>query len=142
MPKAKKGDTVKLHYTGYFEDGSAFDTTDGQAPVEFVIGSEDVIPGIDNAVIGMSPGETKSIEVSADDAYGPYNKNLAIKITKDELPEGFEPEVGQQFELDQPDDKVYLVTIIDIKDDEIVLDANHPLAGHDLRFDLELIDIA
>ena len=141
MAKAKEGDAVKVHYTGMLEDGTVFETTEGGDPVEFTVGRGEVIPGFDSAVEGMEPGEKKSVDVDHDEAYGPYFKEMAVEVTRDQLPPDMEPELGMQLELEQPDEENIIVSIIDIKDDKIMLDANHPLAGHNLKFEIELVEI-
>ena len=141
MPKAKNGDTVKVHYTGKFDDGSIFDTSADGDPLQFTIGEGGVIPGFEKAVIGMELSENKSVKIASDDAYGPYNNDLSLEVKKEDLPDDSELELGMEFEFDDQDGESIMVTVIEIKDDEVVLDANHPLAGQDLNFDLELVEI-
>jgi peptidylprolyl isomerase len=138
---AKQGDTVRIHYTGRLDDGSVFDSSRGRDPLEFQLGGGQVIPGFDVAVEGMAPGEERSVTIASDDAYGPRREDLVIVVPRAELPPEIEPEVGQQLQLSQ-NGQTFVVTISDVAEAEIVLDANHPLAGEDLTFDLELVDIA
>ena len=140
MPKAKNGDTVRIHYTGKFEDGTEFETSRNGEPLEFKIGEGKIIPGLEKAVKGMSPKEKKEVKFQAGDAYGPYYPELAFEVKKKELPKGVQPDIGQQFELEK-DDETLIVSVIEIKKDSVVLDGNHPLAGHELYFDIELKEI-
>lgn len=142
MSQAKKGDTVKVHYTGTLTDGTEFDSSEGREPLEFTIGENQVIAGFEKAVIGMSPGETVRIEIKVDDAYGPRNADLVATVSRDQLPEGFKPAIGQQLQLTRDDNSSLIVSIIDISETEVTLDANHPLAGEDLTFSIELVEIA
>lgn len=137
---AKSGDTVKVHYTGRLEDGSVFDSSDGRDPLEFTVGSGQVIPGFDEAVSGMSAGEERSVTIPAAAAYGDRKDDLVIVVDRAQLPPGVEPEIGQQLQLSQ-DGRGFVVTVADISTESITLDANHPLAGRDLTFDLHLVGI-
>jgi peptidylprolyl isomerase len=142
MAPAREGDTVKVHYTGRLEDGEVFDSSTGREPLEFTIGSGQVIPGFDAGVAGMSPGDSKTITVSAREAYGLRQDDLVFGLTRDQLPPDFEPEVGQQLQLRARDGRVMAATVTGVTPIVINLDANHPLAGEDLTFDLELVEIA
>ena len=139
--QAKTGDTVKVHYTGTLEDGSVFDTSLDREPLEFTLGQGQLIPGFEQAVIGMRIGESKTVNIPVDLAYGPYNDELISVIDRDKLPEGMNPEVGQQLLAQQPDGQTGIVTVIDISETSVTIDANHPLAGKDLTFEIELIEI-
>ncbi|RMF56605.1 MAG: peptidylprolyl isomerase [Calditrichaeota bacterium] len=141
MGQAKTGDTVKVHYTGKLVDGTIFDSSENRAPLEFTIGDGQLIPGFEQAVIGMQPGETVTVTIAADDAYGQYNPVLVQEIGRDMLPEDLEPQVGQQLEATQGDGGRLIVTITEVSDDTITIDANHPLAGKDLVFDIQLVEI-
>ncbi len=141
MANAKLGDKVKVHYAGKLENGFVFDSSKDRSPLEFTLGEKKVIPGFEDAVIGMTIGESKTIEIPANQAYGPYRKELVLEVEKTKLPENIKPEIGQQLQLKQPDDQVVIVTIIGLTDTHVTLDANHPLAGKDLTFDIELVGI-
>lgn len=141
MTKAKNGDTVKVHYTGKLNNGRVFDTSNNREPLEFKIGSGQIIPGFENAVIGMSKGDNNTANIPSDEAYGPHRKELVMEVGLEQLPPDFKPEIGGQLEAKQPNGQVIVVTITDIKEESVVLDANHPLAGQDLTFEIELIEI-
>ena len=139
--QAKDGDTVKVHYTGSLEDGTVFDTSLEREPLEFTLGQGQLIPGFEQAVIGMKIGESKTVTIPAEQAYGPYNNELISVIDRDNLAEGLDPEVGQQLQTQQPDGQTIIVTVIEVSETSITVDANHPLAGKDLTFEIELIEI-
>lgn len=141
MSVAKKGDKVKVHYTGRLSDGSEFDSSKGREPLEFEIGTQQVIPGFENAVVGMKAGETVTVEIPQDEAYGPIRDEMILKVEKEKLPPDFKPEVGQQYQLPQDNGQNVIVTVTEVTDETIELDANHPLAGKDLTFDIELVEI-
>lgn len=141
MSVAKKGDKVKVHYTGRLSDGSEFDSSKGREPLEFEIGTQQVIPGFENAVVGMKAGETVTVEIPQDEAYGPIRNEMILKVEKEKLPPDFKPEVGQQYQLPQDNGQNVIVTVTEVTDETIELDANHPLAGKDLTFDIELVEI-
>ena len=142
MTQAKTGDTVNVHYTGRLDDGSVFDSSVGGEPLEFTLGANQVIPGFEQAVVGMELGETKTVKISCDDAYGPYNEGLVMDVDREQFPAHINPEVGQELRVRQGDNQVLRVTVTALSDDKVTLDANHPLAGHDLTFDIELVTIA
>jgi peptidylprolyl isomerase len=138
MSQAKAGDTVRVHYTGTLDDGTVFDSSDGGDPLEFTLGDGNVIPGFDTAVDGMSVGDTRNVKIEARDAYGPHMPALLVEVARDQLPPDLEPEVGQQLGLQHPSGQMMPVTITAIK---VTLDANHPLAGQALNFEIKLVDI-
>jgi peptidylprolyl isomerase len=140
MAQAKAGDTVKVHYTGRLDDGSVFDSSQGRAPLEFTVGGGQVIPGFDEAISGMSPGEEKTVTIPAGQAYGPRRDELMLVVPRDQFPDDIEPQVGQQLQMTQGN-QVAVVTITGMAEENVTLDANHPLAGQDLTFDLELVGI-
>lgn len=140
MSSAKPGDTVRVHYTGKLEDGSIFDSSNGRDPLEFTVGSGQVIPGFDAAVSGMTPGEERSIRIPAADAYGDRKDDLVIEVERAQLPPDIDPSPGQQLQLSQ-EGRAFVVTVADVTPEKITLDANHPLAGEDLTFDLQLVAI-
>ena len=135
------GDTVKVHYTGRLTDGTVFDTSIGSDPLEFTLGQGQTIPGFEQAVIGMQVGETKTVTIPADQAYGPHREDMILEVSKDELPEDLDPEVGMQLQMNQGDGGITIVTITEVSETTIRIDANHPLAGQDLTFNIELVDI-
>jgi len=141
MSKAKEGDTVKVHYTGKLKDGKVFDTSREREPLEFTVGDGKVIQGFENAVIGMGPEDTKTVELSSDKAYGPYRKELVASIEKKDLPKNVKPEIGQRLQARQDDGSILLMTVTDTDESSITVDANHPLAGQDVVFDIELLEI-
>ncbi|MFW6138644.1 MAG: FKBP-type peptidyl-prolyl cis-trans isomerase [Spirochaetota bacterium] len=141
MSEAKKGDTVKVHYTGKLEDGTVFDSSEDRDPLKFTVGGGQVIPGFEQAVIGMNPGETKTETVTSDQAYGPYRKEMVIEVDKNKLPQDLDPEVGQQLQVRQQEGQPVPVMVTEVTDSSVTLDANHPLAGKDLTFDIQLVDI-
>lgn len=142
MATARSGDTVRVHYTGRLADGTVFDTSQGREPLEFALGSGQVIAGFDDAVEGMSPGESKSVWIPAADAYGPHDEDLLLLVEMDRFPPHIRPEVGQRLQMTREDDEPILVTVVDVMEEGVLLDENHPLAGRDLTFDLELVEIA
>lgn len=141
MAQAKKGDTVSVHYTGKLSDGSVFDSSQERDPIEFEIGAGQVIPGFENEVAGMEPGDSKTIEIAADEAYGSYRDDMVVVVNRSQFPEEVTPEVGQMYEIPQPNQQVITAQITNIEGADVTLDANHPLAGKDLTFDLELVEI-
>ncbi len=141
MSLVKDGDTVKIQYTGKLEDGTVFDSSDGRDPLELKVGAGQVIPGFEKGVMGMEVGGTKTITIPADDAYGQRRDDLTISVKKTEFPENISPEVGQQLQLKQPDGNMVNVVITDIQEEQVTLDANHPLAGKTLIFDVEVVEV-
>ena len=142
MTKAKDGDTVKVHYTGTLEDGTEFDTSVQGSPLEFTLGGGQVIPGFELAVLGMAANESKTVTISADQAYGPHRTEMVLVVERDKFPPNITPAVGQELEVRQPDDRRVRVVVTQISEQEVTLDANHPLAGKDLIFEIELLEIA
>lgn len=140
--EAKQGDTVTVHYTGKLENGTVFDSSKNKDPIQFKIGDASIIAGFEQAIIGMKKGEAKTVKISPDNAYGPHLPELVSDVEKNQFPPHITPELGQQLEIRQPDGPSIVVTITDVKDSMVTLDANHPLAGKDLIFDIELVDIA
>lgn len=140
MPQAKAGDTVRIHYTGTLQDGSVFDSSEGREPLVFTIGEQQVIPGFESAVTGMEVGATKTVTIPADEAYGPRREDMMLAIPRDQVPPHINPEVGEQLQVGQGGEQ-FLVTVASVDEREVVLDGNHPLAGKDLTFALELVAI-
>ena len=141
MSKVKDGNTVKVHYTGTLKDGSVFDTSAEREPLEFKLGEGQLIPGFEKAVIGMEEGESTEIDIPVKEAYGEAREDLIINVPKDQLPDDVEPEVGMQLQVNQPDGQPVPVRVAEITDDELKLDANHPLAGKDLSFEIEVVEV-
>lgn len=141
MAEAKTGDTVKVHFTGKLDDGTVFGSSIDNEPLEFTIGEDEIIQGFEQAVVGMSPGESKTATVLADQAYGPHNEEMVLVVDRNQIPEHLKPEVGQQLEVRQADDQTIVVTVTDVSEESVTLDANHPLAGEDLFFDIQLVEI-
>lgn len=139
--QAKKGDTVAVHYTGRLEDGTVFDTSREGDPVEFELGSETVIDGFDDAVEGMEIGEERNAQIPPDRAYGQRRDDLEVQVPRERLPEGAEPAEGQMLEVQVAPGRNTVARITDVGDEEVTLDLNHPLAGHELDFDIELMEI-
>ncbi len=141
MQQVKSGDKVKVHYHGRLTSGETFDKSEGREPLEFEVGSQMVIKGFDDGVTGMTVGEKKTIEIPFLEAYGPKNPEMVIEMPKDRFPPDMQVEVGMPLGMSDGQGNQYQVVVTEIKDDVIVLDANHPLAGKDLIFDLELVEI-
>lgn len=141
MAQAKKGDTVQIHYTGRLEDGTVFDTSRSRHPLQFTLGNSQVIAGFENAITGMNVGESKTAVIPVELAYGARRDDMVVTMKRDQLPPDLDAKVGQRLELTQADDQVMLVTVTGVTESSITLDANHPLAGKALTFDLELIAI-
>jgi len=142
MTQVKTGDTVRIHYTGTLEDGSTFDSSDGRDPLEFTVGSGQIIPGLDKAMTGMSVGEKKTVEVPADEAYGQPDPNALQAVPRGEIPADIPLDLGTQLQVQTPQGQVLPVTVVEVTDEQVTLDANHPLAGKDLTFAIELVEIA
>jgi peptidylprolyl isomerase len=141
MAQVKQGDTVTVHYTGKLTDGTVFDTSHDRHPLRFTLGKGQLIPGFEKAVVGMAKGDKKTVMIPFAEAYGPRQGQAVVEMERKNLPENFTPAVGQRLELTQEDDSTVLVTVMAVTDDSITVDANHPLAGKDLTFDIELMDI-
>ena len=139
---AKNGDTVQVNYTGKLADGTVFDSSEGREPYEFTLGAGQAIPGFDKAILGMKVGEKKTVTISSDEAYGPHLDDMVIEVTRDRIRSDVEPKVGQVLTTTGKNGKEIRLTIISISDNgTVTLDANHPLAGEDLIFDIELVKI-
>ncbi len=142
MASAKQGDTVKVHYTGKLPDGTVFDSSAQREPLEFSIGAGQVIPGFENAVVGMSPGDSKTQQVASGEAYGPYRDEMVAAISRQQIPEDLPIAVGQQLQLQNSTGQVMPVFVTAVEDETVTLDGNHPLAGQDLVFDIELLELS
>jgi FKBP-type peptidyl-prolyl cis-trans isomerase 2 len=142
MGQAKDGDTVKLHYTGKLRNGEVFDSSKDSQPLKFTIGNGEVMPGIEKGIIGMEIGDTKTIEIPTEDALGPRREELVVDVERSDFPEDMTLSVGQRIQMRHEDGDPMILTVTDMKDNKITLDANHPLAGEALVFDVELVEIA
>jgi len=142
MTQAKNGDKVKIHYTGRLQDGTVFDSSSDREPLQFSIGSGQVIPGFEEAVAGMKVGEKKTTLIPCAKAYGERNPSMVMVVDRKHVPPDIDPEVGQRLQVGSPSGELIAVTIIEVNNENITLDANPPLAGEDLTFDLELVEIA
>lgn len=141
MQQVKNGDTVKIHYHGRLTNGETFDSSEDREPLEFEVGSGMVIPGFDKGVMGMNVGEKKTVNIPVDEAYGPKNEEMIIDFPKDRFPDDMNAEVGMPLTMSDGSGQNFRVIIKEVKETSVVLDANHPLAGEDLTFDLELVEI-
>lgn len=141
LDQAKQGNTVEIQYTGRLPDGHVFDSSDKKGPLRFTVGKHDVIPPVDRAVEGMKVGEQKRVEVPMREAYGPHRPDLVLTVDASQIPEGIEAHVGQQLTLTDEQDQVWRAFVTHRTSNQVTLDANHPLAGQDLVFDLELSNI-
>lgn len=142
MQQAKSGDTVKVHYNGRLTDGTTFDSSSGRDPLEFKVGNGDVIKGFEAGVTGMSVGEKKTVHIPADEAYGQKDDERVVEFPRTNFPAEMEPEVGMQLNMTNGTGQVIPVMIVEVGEEVVTLDANHPLAGEDLIFDIELVDIS
>jgi peptidylprolyl isomerase len=141
MTKAKTGDKVKVHFEGYLEDGQVFGSTMDDEPFEFIIGEKNMLPGFENAIVGMQKGDTKTITLLPEEAYGTHKKELLSVMEKSGFPKEINLEIGKRLRVRTQDGKYTVVTIKDVTEDSIVLDENDPLAGKTLTFKIELVDI-
>ncbi len=141
MQEVKSGDTVRVHYHGKLNDGTTFDSSEDRDPLEFEVGSGSVIAGFDNGVTGMKVGDKKTINIPVDEAYGQVQDDLLMEFPLDRFPADMKPEVGMELNMSNGAGQNFPVVITEVLDNSVVLDANHPLAGEDLTFDLELVEI-
>lgn len=142
MPQAKQGDTVRVHYHGKLTDGSTFDSSEGREPLEFQVGSGQVIKGFDNAVADMEVGTSKTVTIPVDQAYGARREDMVMEYPLSDFPEDINPQAGMQLHMSDDRGNVFPVAVLEVKEDSVVLDANHPLAGQDLIFEIQLVSIA
>ncbi len=135
------GDTVRIHYTGRLDDGTEFDSSEGREPIEFTLGAGQVIPGFEKAILGMEPGETKTFTIPSDEAYGPYRPELVHRVPRGQIPPQVQVYPGARLEArDQGGNRIAL-TVLEVSEEEVVMDANHPLAGKDLTFEVRLVEV-
>ena len=141
MTQAKSGDTVRIHYTGTLDDGTQFDSSAGRDPLEFALGGGQVIPGFDSAVDGMAVGDSKTVTIPPEEAYGQRHEQLVQQVSRSALPDEIEPAVGMQLQSQSPEGQVMMLVVTEVEEESITVDANHPLAGQALTFDIELVEI-
>ncbi|MFH1196682.1 MAG: FKBP-type peptidyl-prolyl cis-trans isomerase [bacterium] len=141
MPSAKMGDKVKVHYVGTLTDGTEFDSSIGGEPLEFTIGEGDLLEKFEQTVVGLQPGESGNVNISAEEAYGERREELVIKIEKSKLLPDLKPEVGMELRMQTPEGDTRSLNVIEVTDEDITVDANHELAGEDLNFNIQLIEI-
>jgi len=141
MSQAKKGDTVRIHYTGRLQDGTVFDSSQGHDPLEFTIGAGEVIRGFENAALGLEVGQSKTATIPAAEAYGPHRPEMVITVDRSEFEDQADPQIGQRFQAQTEGGETLDLTVVNISPEGVTLDANHPLAGKDLTFDIELVEI-
>jgi len=142
MSNAATGNRVKIHYTGKLEDGTEFDSSAGRDPLEFELGSGQVIPGFDKAVEGMAVGDSKSVTIPPEEAYGPRQEKMIQEVPKSALPKEITPTEGMALQTRDQDGQTIRLTVTDVSEDTITVDANHPLAGKSLNFEIQLVEIA
>jgi len=141
MAQAQSGDLVRVHYTGRLADGTIFDTSMEREPLEFTLGEGALIPGFEQAVLGMATGASKTATIPADQAYGPHHTERVIEVERHHLPPDLQPEIDQRLQMTRPDGTTITVVVTAITETQVTLDANHPLAGQDLIFDIMLVEI-
>lgn len=141
MSQIKEGDKVKVHYTGTLDDGSVFDSSRERQPLEFQVGTGQLIPGFEKAVLDLSPGESTTVNIPSSEAYGDKREDMVVDVEREKLPQDIQPEVGLQLQLQQPSGQPMPVVISSVTESHITLDANHPLAGRDLTFEIELVSV-
>ncbi|NEP02673.1 MAG: peptidylprolyl isomerase [Symploca sp. SIO2E9] len=141
MTQAKLGDSVKVHYTGKLENGMVFDSSNDGSPLHFSLGEGAVIPGFEEAVVGMSPGDSKTTNIPSEQAYGPHRSELVMVVERQKIPEDLSVSVGQQLQIAKQDGQAIPVIVTEVSESEVTLDANHPLAGQNLVFDIQLVEI-
>lgn len=142
MTQVKSGDTVNIHYTGTLDDGTTFDSSAGREPLSFQVGSGQIIPGLDSALPGMAVGDKKTVKVACEDAYGPLNPDMRQGVPRTDIPAEIPLEVGIQLQMQAQNGQVIPVTVVAMDENVVTLDANHPLAGQDLTFAIELVSIS
>ena len=142
MTQVNKGDKIKVHYTGKLEDGTQFDSSVGSDPLEFTIGAGQLIPGFDNGVVGMVIGDKRIVTIPAAEAYGERNEELVLDVEKSQLPPDIEPHIGQMLQSQQPDGNLINMVITNVNETSVTVDANPPLAGKTLIFEIELVEVA
>ncbi len=142
MASVKDGSTVKVHYTGKLEDGTVFDSSLEREPLEFKIGTGSIIPGFEKGIMGLETGTKKTLTITPEDGYGDPSQDLIAVVKRAEFPKDITPDLGQQLQMQRPDGQIVNMVIAKIEGDDVTLDANHPLAGKTLIFDIELVEVA
>ena len=142
MAQAKSGDTVRIHYTGRLDDGTVFKTSCGCNPLKFRIGKSMLIPAFQETVVGMKPGKSRTVKIVAGEAYGPRHEQMVVAVDRNKFPENVKPYVGLELDICQQDGKVFPAKVIEVSESSATLDANHPLAGKALIFDIELVELS
>ena len=142
MSVIENGSTVKVHYTGTLEGGEVFDSSEGRDPLQFTMGQGQLIPGFENAIMGLKVGDSTTTNIPSTEAYGEHNPEMEVVVAAAQLPEGMEPAVGMQLQLNQPNGQPIPCVITKVEGDQVTIDANHPLAGKDLTFKIEVVEIA
>jgi peptidylprolyl isomerase len=137
----KKGDSVKVHYKGTLKDGTVFDSSEGREPLAFTMGEGSMIRGFENAVYGMEAGQTKTVTIPAAEAYGPRREDMMLEVKREQLPPGMNPRIGDQLQMQRRNGGATMVTIVKVSEGAVTLDANHPMAGKDLTFEIKLVEI-
>ncbi len=141
MTEVKMGDTVRIHYTGTLANGETFDSSQGRDPLEFTVGAGQIIPGLDRAIPGMEIGESKTVEVACDEAYGAADPQARQQVPRDQIPDTIPLDPGTRLQMQTPQGQVVPVTVAEVTDTAVILDANHPLAGEDLKFEIEVVGV-
>lgn len=141
MSQASNGNTVRIHYTGTLQDGTEFDSSTGRDPLEFTLGEQSILPTLEASIVGMAVGDTAKVDIAAADAYGPRIEEAIQVIERSMIPDEITVTVGNQVQATAPDGQTLVFTIVDADDDTVTLDGNHPLAGKDLTFEIELVEI-
>jgi len=142
MAKAENGSTVKIHFTGKYEDGTVFDSSRDRDPLEFTVGDGKTIEGLEQSVVGMEAGETKDITLTPDKAFGDRDEDMVRAIERSQIPEEIDLAVGMPLQVQSPEGESYMVMVADLDEETVTLDGNHPLAGQTLSFDIELVEVA
>lgn len=141
MQQVKSGDKVRVHYHGKLRSGETFDSSQGREPLEFTVGSGQVIKGFDNGVMGMQVGDKRTVEINVDDAYGQKSEEMIVEFPRNQFPPDLDPQIGMQLMMNNGSGQSFPVSVTEVKEESVILDANHPLAGEDLIFDIELVEI-
>lgn len=141
MAQANSGDTVRINYTGKLNDGTVFDSSEGRDPLEFKVGENTIIPTLEAAVVGMNAGDKATVEITAENAYGPHQPDAIQTVERNQIPAEVDLTVGAQLQATAPDGQVMVLTVAAVEETTVTLDGNHPLAGQDLTFDIELVEI-
>ena len=141
MAHPRPGDTVRVHYTGRLQDGRVFDSSRQRGPLELTVGQGQVIPMFEEALTAMEPGEERTVAIPAEQAFGPRRADLLVSVDRTQFPEHIEPAVGQELQVRRDGGATAIVTVAEVSDEQVTIDTNHPLAGEDLTFDLELVEV-